>query len=188
MIKIKILILLIICSCYRLIGQTFDNFDTKALLNSEALTKTSSSEVKQFGRNIFVQAGIGIPDLLYLSAGKNVLNNYSVAINAVLFPLAGNGEGVRLTSGLGIKFQRLFYDEVLANSIFPLDNISIEYSYGFNSSNSESIGKFQFYFGSDKIKKTGLNFCWSVGLSLITEKNKKSFILPLIRIGLINNF
>ena len=139
----------------------------------------------------FIYAGMGITDIVYLGVGKNISENYRIALKADLFPLRGTGEGIRIASGLGIKFSKLFFHNLLSKSIFPIDNVSLEYSYGFTFPGYNAlkyIGKYELNFGSEKINQIGLNFCWAIGVAVIDEQNKKPLVLPNFKFGLIYNF
>ncbi len=178
----------------KIIG-TFNNFpkviytynkETQSSSNSDSVTNKTRSE-----RDFFIYTGVGIADIVYLGIGKNIFKEYSLAIKTDIFPLRGSGEGIRIATGIGIKFSKLFYNNLLPKSFFPIDNISIEYSYGLtygSNSTDKNIGKYQFNFGSDKINQSGINFCWAIGIAIITEKNMNALVLPNFRIGLIYNF
>jgi len=162
------------------------DYRTDCFISREA-KQCSDSSYHEF----FFYAGMGIADIVYLGVGKNISENYRIAIKTDLFPLRGTGEGIRIASGLGIKFSKLFYQNLLSKSIFPIDNVSLEYSYGFTFPGYNTlkyIGKYEFNFGSEKINEIGINFCWAIGAAVIDEQHKKSQVLPNFKGGLIYNF
>jgi len=146
---------------------------------------------KQVGRSMFLYSGFGSSEILYFGVGCNFNNKYSTALKTEIFPARGNAEGgigIKILAGVGLRFSILFYDELLKKSWFPLDNVSFEYSYGFNNKNNSNVNKYQLTTGSDKIRMDGFNFLWAIGIATVIQKNKTPLLLPSIKIGLIYNF
>lgn len=160
------------------------------IFNSDCLsaqTKNAVLETVPEKQEFFIYTGIGFPDFVYFGIGKTIFNNYSLSVIADVFPLSSNGEGIRASQGIGIKISRLFYNNLLGRSFFPIDNVSLEYSYGLNYGNT-NIGNYKISLGSDKIDRTGINFSWAIGIALITENNKTPLVAPNFKMGLIYNF
>lgn len=146
---------------------------------------------KQVQGNMFLFTGLGSSEILYLGLGYNFNNIYSAALTPQIFPAQANAEGgigIKPLAGLGLRFSMLFFDELLKRSWFPMDNLSFEYCYGFNTKNEPNVNKFQWTIGSDKIRKSGINFLWAIGVATVAQKNKTPLLIPSIKIGLINNF
>ncbi|MFA6980098.1 MAG: hypothetical protein WC209_12340 [Ignavibacteriaceae bacterium] len=146
---------------------------------------------RQVKGNMFLFAGLGSSEILYLGLGYNFNNKYRAALTPQIFPAQANTEGglgIKPLAGLGLRFSMLFCEELLKRSWFPLDNLSFEYCYGFNTKNESNVNKFQLTVGSDKIRKSRINFLWAIGLATVAQKNKTPLLIPSIKIGLINNF
>lgn len=152
---------------------------------------TDTLTEKQVGGNMFLFTGLGSSEILYLGLGYNFNNKYSAAVTPQIFPAQANTEGgfgIKPLTGVGLRFSMLFFNELLKKSWFPLDNLSFEYCYGFNTKHEPNVNKFQLTVGSNKIRKSGINFLWAIGLATVAQKNKTPLLIPSLNIGLINNF
>ena len=153
-----------------------------SVIQNDTISETKlESDIRKF----YLSFNIGIGELIGIGLGYQDSEEWSFTTKVSLT----SGDQVAFSrGGLGVRAARFF------STSLPFNNINVQptvllltrqghsYQFGLNGFSFE-IG-----IGNESIKKSELDFFWSLGALISTVKKDKTLFLPILKLGLNWNF
>ncbi|MBU1099637.1 MAG: hypothetical protein KKA84_04455 [Bacteroidetes bacterium] len=139
-------------------------------------------------RNVFLETGIGFPNIVHVGLGFQLNEQWSIAVNGNLFNNKKRDPGIYFGSQTyGFRLAKHFNKDFLR--FLNMVSLSAGY-YQYNDSNGllRKEGSTELCIGREDITSESINIGYQIGFATFVSSHFDPFFSPSIKVNLILNF